>query len=40
MNIFISSKFKVKVSDYALYSINSDLTLEDQVRIDLFDLGI
>ena len=40
MNIFISSTFKVKISDYVIYLIDSEISLEDQVRLDLFNLGI
>lgn len=39
-NIFISQAFKVKVSDYCLHNIESELSFEDSLRIDLFNFGV
>jgi hypothetical protein len=39
-NIFISPAFKVKITDYCLTNINSDLPFEDGLILDLFNIGI
>lgn len=39
-NIFVLSTFKVKMSDYAVHTFNSNVEFGDQLRIDLFDFGV